>query len=339
MKPTCITRLPNLAQFVFDGARATQQIRQHPLIFAAENQKMRHTRKRSQLLLQTFWTGNPLSRMERAVLQSCVNCGYTVHVYTYNAMKEFKRHVPKSPFIVVHDAREILPEDKLFEYGGRAHIGARDDAYKYLPFSDLFRFTMLYKKGGAWLDLDIFMLRPIPASVINRPYVFSSERTIQKGAYAMKVPEIADVGFIKVPGPRSPLMAWLLEHIPTGLLEVKTPFDYMNLYRKGIEALGLQRYVLPARAFRTLNWWDVKDAFGAGTGTPGACLKPKYGTAAFCTNDLKRKDVYGVHWFRAILRKKGMPYERVEDRVVTDNLYEAMVAQIEDDAGLPRDSL
>lgn len=300
--------------------------------------------------MQTFWTGNPLSRLERAALQSYVNQGYTVHVYTYNPIDEFMRNVPRSPYIRVHDAREILPEDKLFEFGGRAHVGKRDDAYKYLPFSDLFRFTMLYKNGGAWMDLDIFMTRPIPASILRRPYVFSSERTIQKGAYAMKMPEIVDMGFIKVPGPRSPLMSWILEHIPKperlangtwthGLLDLKTPFDYMNLYRKGIEALDLHRYVLPAHAFLPLNWWDVKNSFGAGAGQPDACLKPKYGTAAFCVSELRRRDVYGVHWFRAILRKKNLPYERAADRTVADNLYEAMIAKIEDDAGLSRNSL
>lgn len=250
------------------------------------------------------------------------------------------KNVPRSRGIIVHDARTILPEKALFEFSGRAHIGKRDDAYKYLPFSDLFRFTMLYKKGGAWIDLDIFLTRPIPAALLRQPYVFSSERTIQKGAYAKKEPYIVDMGFIKVPGPRSPLMTWILNHVPkTGLLDLKTPFDYMNLYRKGIAALALEQYVLPPYAFLPLNWWDVKNSFGAGAGQPGTCLKPKYGTAAFCVAELGRPDVYGVHWFRAILRKKGLPYERAMNRTVADNLYEAMIAHIEDVAGLPRDSL
>jgi hypothetical protein len=304
---------------------------------------LRHTRKatkpRSSLLLQTFWTGKPLSRLERAALQSYVNMGYTVDIYTYNPLHEFVVNVPASPHIRVHDAREILPEEALFTYAGRAGIGKREDAYSYLPFSDLFRFTMLHKKGGAWMDLDIFLTRPIPPALLRRPYVFSSERTIQKGAYAMKEPQIVDMGFIKVPGPASPLTSWILSHIPTGLLELKTPFDYMNLYRKGIAALSLERYVLPAHAFLPLNWWDVKNSFGAGAGRAGACLRAKYGTAAFCVDDLKRKDVYGVHWFRAILRKKGLPYESAANRMVRDNLYEAMIAQIERNAGLPRNSL
>ena len=294
---------------------------------------------RSTLLLQTFWTGKPLSRMERAALQSYVNCGYTVTIYTYNPMDEFMQQVPRSPYIIVRDARELLPESQLFQYAGRAAVGKRENAYSYLPFSDLFRFTMLHKNGGAWIDLDIFMTRPVPASVLRHPYAFSSERTIQKGAYRMKMPEIVDMGFIKVPGPGSELTTWLLAHIPTGLLDLKTPFDYMNLYRKGIATLGLAKYVLPANAFLPLNWWDVKDSFGPHAGLNSACYKGKYGVEPFCVAHLKKPDVYGVHWFRAILRRKDLPYERAENRVVPDNLYERMVAQIEDDAALQRNSL
>jgi hypothetical protein len=299
----------------------------------------RQTRKaprRKSLLIQTFWTGNPLSRMERAALQSYVNQGYTVDIYTYNPIADFKKRVPRSPHIKIRDAREILDESVMFEYGGRADIGARNDAYKYLPFSDLFRFTMLHKRGGTWMDIDIFLTRPIPVRLLERPYVFSSERTIQKGAYRKAEPEIVDMGFIKVPGPGSPLTAWILEHIPKGLLELKSPFDYMNLYRKGIAALELERYVLPAQAFLPLNWWDVKESFAMGAGRPGACYPPKYGVKAFCVSDLRRTDVYGVHWFRAILRKKGLPYEEVTD---IDNLYETMITKIEGDAGLAHGTL
>ena len=304
-----------------------------------KSRKTRKATKRSDLLLQTFWTGKPLSRMERAALQSYVNCGYTVTIYTYNPMAEFMVQVPPSPYIIVRDARELLPESQLFQYAGRAGVGKRENAYSYLPFSDLFRFTMLHRNGGAWIDLDIFMTRPVPSRVLRHQYAFSSERTIQKGAYKMKMPEIVDMGFIKVPGPGSKLTTWILEHIPTGLLDLKTPFDYMNLYRKAIAALNLEKYVLPANAFLPLNWWDVKDSFAAGAGKQDACYKSKYGVEPFCVAHLKQPDVYGVHWFRAILRKKDLPYERAENRLVKDNLYERMVAQIEKDALLQRNSL
>jgi hypothetical protein len=299
------------------------------------------TRKRSaqRFAVQTFWTGKPLSRLERAALMSYVNVGYTVDLYTYNSLTEFKERVPRSPHIRVHDAREILPESALFQYAGRAAVGKRDDAYSYLPFSDLFRFTMLHKKGGAWMDLDVFLVKPIPARLLSRPYVFSSERTIQKGAYKKIEPEIVDMGFIKVPGPASELTTWILAHIPPSLLDLKSPFDYMNLYRKAIATLGLERYVVPAQAFLPLNWWDVKDSFGPGAGATGTCYVGKYGVEPFCVDHLKKADVYGVHWFRAILRKKNLPYEQASGRQVTDNLYEAMVGQIERNAGLAKNSL
>jgi hypothetical protein len=296
--------------------------------------KTRRRARTQPLLLQTFWTGKPLSRLERAALQSYVNQGYTVDVYTYNPLPVFRTQVPDAgPRIRVHDAREILPESALFEYGGRATVGARDDAYRFLPFSDLFRFTMLHKKGGAWIDLDIFLTRPISAAVLRRPYVFSSERTIQKGAYRKAEPEIVDMGFIKVPAPASPLTTWILDHLPAP--DPKTPFDYMNLYRKAIAALDLGRYVLPARAFLPLNWWDVKDAFAEGSGAPDVCFRGKYGVPGFCVRHLQHPNVYGVHWFRAILRKRGLPYEAATGAPSNaPSLYDAMITTIEREAGL-----
>jgi hypothetical protein len=198
---------------------------------------------------------------------------------------------------------------------------------------------MLHKKGGAWIDLDVFLTRPIPASILAKPYVFSAERTIQKGAYKKKEPEVVDMGFFKVPGPGDPLMSWILERVPNNLLELKTPFDYMTLYRKGIAALGLERYVLPAEAFLPLNWWDVKESFAPGAGDADACYPAKYGTAAFCVAQLKRRSVYGVHWFRAILRKRGLLHERKETEADTTNLYERMIETIEAQGGLRPHSL
>ena len=295
--------------------------------------------KKAPTHLQTFWTGNPLSRMERAALQSFVNVGHPITIYTYNPLTEFKKSVPRHKDIHVRDAREILPEAAMFQYAGRQVEGVRPNAFSFLPFSDLFRFTMLHRNGGAWMDLDIFLLKPIPPKILASPYAFSSERTIQKGAYKMASPEIVDMGYIQVPSPGDPLMSWILSQIPSGLLELKSPFDYMNLYRKGIKHLGLERYILPAEAFLPLNWWDVKDSFGPGAGLADACYRGKYGTEPFCVSHLKRASVLGVHWFRAIVRKKGLPYERAANRVVTDNLYEALIRKIEEDAGLSRNSL
>lgn len=297
----------------------------------------RKTRNRSKVL-QTFWTGNPIGRLERAALQSYVNQGYTVHVYTYLPLEPFRNNLPSRAHIKVYDARTILSEDKIFKYTAREKASKSKNAYSFLPFSDLFRFTMLHKKGGTWMDLDIFLLKPIPASVWNKEYVFSSERTIQKGAYKQSMPEIIDMGFIKVPHPSSPLTTWILEHVPE-TLDLKSPFDFMNLFRKGIEANNLQKYTLPAKAFLPLNWWDVKESFQEDSSNQNECYPSKYGVKEFCVKELSQKDVYGIHWFRAILRKKGLPYDTLNDRETTSSLYEVLIQAIEDDAHMKRNSL
>jgi hypothetical protein len=295
------------------------------------------TRKIRKNILQTFWTGNPIGRLERAALQSYVNQGYTVHIYTYLPLVQFKNNLPSRKHIKVYDARNILSEDKIFKYTGREK-GKRIDAYTFLPFSDLFRFTMLHIKGGTWIDLDIFLLKPIPISIWNKDYVFSSERTIQKGAYKQKIPEIVDMGFIKVPGPSSQLTTWILSKIPE-TINLKSPFDFMNLYRKGIEENNLSKYIIPAKAFLPLNWWDVKESFQEDSADDSICYPSKYGVKEFCVDDLSSKDVYGIHWFRAILRKKGLPYDVLENRETTSSLYEILIQKIEDDANLERNVL
>jgi hypothetical protein len=146
------------------------------------------------------------------------------------------------------------------------------------------------------------------------------------------------MGFIKVPEANSELTTWILEHVPE-TLDLKSPFDFMNLFRKGIEALSLEKYTLPAKAFLPLNWWDVKESFQEDSGDINSCYPSKYGVEEFCVKNLSSSQVYGIHWFRAILRKKGLPYDLLSDREVTTSLYETLIQIIEDEAHMKRNSL
>ena len=47
------------------------------------------------------------------------------------------------------DAAEILLQDKIATHGG-----------SYAMFADMFRYLLLYLKGGWWSDLDMLCLRP-----------------------------------------------------------------------------------------------------------------------------------------------------------------------------------
>lgn len=100
--------------------------------------------------VQMFWHGKPLSPYELLCLQSFVDLGHTVHVYTYENQK-----IP--PQFEVYDAAEIISFASYFDYtstGGRKTASA---------FSNLFRYRLLYERGGWWVDTDVICLtRKIP---------------------------------------------------------------------------------------------------------------------------------------------------------------------------------
>ena len=97
----------------------------------------------------------------------------------------------------------------------------------------------------------------------------------------------------------------------------------MNLYRKALVELKLENYVLPAKAFLPLNWWDIKEAFEE----EQKCFPSKYGQKAFCKSDLIPKDVYAIHWFRAILRKRKIPFDT--DEYEPTSLWATILKEIE----------
>jgi hypothetical protein len=115
-------------------------------------------------IIQGLWIGPRLTRFEHNSIKSYLNHGYTYHLYTYYPVD----NVPNG--VIYKDAREILPESEIFYYNG-----------SIAPFSDMFRYKLLYDKGGVWTDCDIICLGRFPD---NKPYIFVTERTILKGAFS-----------------------------------------------------------------------------------------------------------------------------------------------------------
>ena len=131
------------------------------------------------VLVQSLWVGNDLSLLEIYSIRSFLKLGYKFHLYIYDPIK----NIPKG--VVIKDANEIMPRKLIFTL---------KDAY--LPFSDIFRYKMLYEKGNYWVDVDLIALRKFD---FKEPFVFSSERTIQKGAYRLKQKFIPNIGVLKAP--------------------------------------------------------------------------------------------------------------------------------------------
>lgn len=113
------------------------------------------------MIAQSLWIGQELSTLEYMSIKSFLNHGYTYHLYTYTPVK----YVPDGT--IIKDANEILPESEIFYYKNGSPSA----------FSNIFRFTMLYKKGGMWVDTDLVCTKyfDFEASPTTSRYLFTTE--------------------------------------------------------------------------------------------------------------------------------------------------------------------
>jgi hypothetical protein len=100
--------------------------------------------------VRMLWHGSPLSLYEELSLLSFVRCGHDVEIYSYDNLK-----VPDG--VKLRDANEILAEKDVFCYTDGLAKGS------FSAFSNLFRFKMLFEKGGIWSDPDVLCLRSLHA--------------------------------------------------------------------------------------------------------------------------------------------------------------------------------
>lgn len=89
---------------------------------------------------QSFWYGDPLGPRERVCLASFVQRGHPFHLYCYEPLS-----VPDG--VELKDASEICSEDEVVHYDAETSAVA--------AFADLFRYKLLYEKGGWWVDMDV----------------------------------------------------------------------------------------------------------------------------------------------------------------------------------------
>ncbi len=95
-------------------------------------------------IIQSLWIDAPLSNLEKLCIQSFLDHGHEYHLYTYGDVVG----IPSGA--MVKDGNDILPASDIF-YCKDGRIG---------PFTDWFRYEMLTKHGGYWVDMDYVCLKP-----------------------------------------------------------------------------------------------------------------------------------------------------------------------------------
>lgn len=97
--------------------------------------------------VQSLWIGDRLTVMERLAIHSFLANGHPFHLYTYEPVEG----VPEG--VSLFDARKVVSEDRVFKYSENQGGG-------YQGFADIFRYELLYQRGGWWVDMDVVCLRP-----------------------------------------------------------------------------------------------------------------------------------------------------------------------------------
>ena len=100
-------------------------------------------------VVQGLWIGR-LTQMEIACMQSYLNQGHEFHLYAYQDFTNLPAGVKRL------DANEIIPNERL------ASINQGEIKGSYAGFADLFRYKLLFERGGWWTDMDILCFNPLP---------------------------------------------------------------------------------------------------------------------------------------------------------------------------------
>jgi hypothetical protein len=212
-------------------------------------------------VIQGLWIGQRLSALERLSIASFLANGHAFHLYAYDEIDG----VPKAASLLPADA--ILPRSRIFRY---------KEGGSYAGFANLFRYKLLFDKGGWWTDLDSVCLRPFD---FPTEYVFSSE--MDRGA------ELIDVAAIKAPA-GSALAGYAFQ-----VSDRKNPERLTwgetgpRLLGHAVERFHLRQYVQPSVTFCPIPWFDWE-----ATLRPG--WDPRVGPEAFA-----------VHLWNEIWRHNG----------------------------------
>lgn len=216
-----------------------------------------------------LWIEGRLSRLERLSMASFIACGHPVELYTYGLDND------PPPGVMVREATEILPATARFNYRGA--IGYDSLA----TFSNLFRYTLLYERGGIWCDADIVCLKPLLFAA-DIPMFISSELAIdQSGGKAQPQAKI-NSGAIQVPARHRLMEVCIDRYHRIDQTKMQWGDAGPGLVGSVVKELNLAQHVLHPDIFCPVPHWETTSLlFGARTITPSA---------------------YAVHFWNEILR-------------------------------------
>lgn len=95
-------------------------------------------------VVQSVWIGRPFKRVELLCMKSFLDHGHEFHLYLYEPFE----NLPDG--VIVKDANQIIPEDQIY----------LSDGGRLSSFANWFRWALLARLGGLYVDMDMICLKP-----------------------------------------------------------------------------------------------------------------------------------------------------------------------------------
>lgn len=135
----------------------------------------------SNKIVHGLWIGKALGPVELLCIHSFVAHGHTFYLWLYD---DIPLALPEG--VIKQDATTIIPRAQVFAYKNFNQFGHGKGSYA--GFSDIFRYKLLYEKGGWWADLDVVCLKPLD---IEEDYVFRTHHNLLTVGNIMKCPPLS----------------------------------------------------------------------------------------------------------------------------------------------------
>jgi len=243
---------------------------------------------KSKTIIQSLWIGGSLSTVERLSIMSFLKNDCEFHLYIYDEVE----NIPEG--VIIKDASDILSRDKIFKYTCNG---------SYAGFSNLFRYKLLYDKGGYWSDVDIICLRPI---LIEEDNVFCAQgvRGVRSFArrYFFNIPNVNNC-FIKTPAGSSIMKYCFDESSKVNTKKLKQTVTGPLLLSKAVKKFNMTESILSVRKICPINYWVIERVFNT-----------KEDMSAL-------ENSIGLHLFSSVLNQKKI---NVDDKFPEESIYETL---------------
>jgi hypothetical protein len=206
------------------------------------------------IALNSLWVGPELGYLEQLCLRSALAAGHSVRLFSYTP-----RDISGVPEGVdVRDAAEIAPkEDMLFPSGSGFEALA----------SDFWRYRMLGKGLGAWVDMDLIFLRPLD---LDDSFIFGwqDSETVNNAVLAAPSDSEFVADLIELPkpnrrppwfGPKRTLQFWLKRLTQGDIALGDMPWGTYGpeLVTYLVRKHRLERFVQAPDVFYPIPWPDA----------------------------------------------------------------------------------